>query len=214
MLIIIVDCWLINTEHPRRPKTYANALSRKKLDAALAADNNLRDKINKALDKWRAKQQESGGSIAIDDGNRPTRPTANTDYNETTYNNRVETNTIADDSLKLKGNLYTAYDVPNAFLNTTLNRKLYAETPDGFKKDGELLQVLRALYGLKESPLLWYKDLRETLKSLGLTPILGFPCVYVNSWLIMFVYVDDIVMAFHLSNRHLHQEFKKKLEEC
>ncbi|KAI1688890.1 hypothetical protein KJE20_02068 [Pyrenophora tritici-repentis] len=112
---------LINTEHPRRPKTYANALGRKKLDAALAADNDLRDKINKALDKWRAKQQESGGSIAIDDGNRPTRPTANTvryiiqdqersaqDYNETTHNNRVETNTIADDSLKPKGNLYTA----------------------------------------------------------------------------------------------------------
>jgi hypothetical protein len=46
------------------------------------------------------------------------------------------------------------YDVPNAFLNATLNRKLYAETPDGFKMDGELLQVLRALYGLKESPLL------------------------------------------------------------
>jgi hypothetical protein len=46
--------------------------------------------------------------------------------------------------------------------------------------DGELVQVLRAHYGLKESPLLWYKDLRETLKSLDLTPIPGFPCVYVN----------------------------------
>jgi hypothetical protein len=105
------------------------------------------------------------------------------------------------------------YDVPNAFLNATLNRKLYAETPVGFKKDGELLQVLRALYGLKESPLLWYKDLRGTLESLGLTPLPGFPCVYVNSWLIMFVYVDDIVMAFHPSNRHLQREFEKKLEE-
>jgi hypothetical protein len=105
------------------------------------------------------------------------------------------------------------YDVPNAFLHATLNRKLYAETPTGFKKDGELLQVLRALYGLKESPLLWYKHLRETLKSLGMTPIPGFPCVYVNSWLILFVYVDDIVMAFHPSNKHLHQEFEKKLDE-
>jgi hypothetical protein len=46
------------------------------------------------------------------------------------------------------------YNVLNAFLNATLNRKLYAETLDSFKKDGELLQVLRALYGLKESPLL------------------------------------------------------------
>ncbi|KAF2820789.1 hypothetical protein CC86DRAFT_304141, partial [Ophiobolus disseminans] len=73
-----VDCWLINTEHPQRPKAYANATGRKKLDAALAADNDLRDKINKALDKWRAKQQDGGGSIAMDDGSRPTRPTANT----------------------------------------------------------------------------------------------------------------------------------------
>ena len=47
--------------------------------------------------------------------------------------------------------------MPDAFLNAALNRKLYAETPAGFEKDGELLQVLRALYGLKESPLLWYK---------------------------------------------------------
>ncbi|KAF1360711.1 hypothetical protein EJ07DRAFT_52042, partial [Lizonia empirigonia] len=65
-------------DHPRRPKAYANALGRKKLDAALAADNDLRDKINKALDKWHAKQQQGGGSIVMDDGNRPTRPTANT----------------------------------------------------------------------------------------------------------------------------------------
>ena len=46
------------------------------------------------------------------------------------------------------------YDVPNAFLNAILNRKLYAETPDGFKQEGKLLQILRALYGLKESLLL------------------------------------------------------------
>jgi hypothetical protein len=73
------------------------------------------------------------------------------------------------------------YDVPNAFLHATLNRKLYAEIPAGFEKDGELLQVLRALYGLKESPLLWYKDLRGTLESLSLKPLPGFPCVYVNN---------------------------------
>jgi hypothetical protein len=79
--------------------------------------------------------------------------------------------------------------------------------------DGELLQVLRALYRLKESPLLWYKDLRGTLESLGLKPLPGFLCVYVNNWLILFVYVDDIVMAFHPSNRHLHREFEKKLDE-
>jgi hypothetical protein len=107
------------------------------------------------------------------------------------------------------------HNVPNSFLNATLNQKLYSVTTDGFKMDGELLQMLRALYGLEESPLgplLWYKDLRETLKSLGLTPVSGFPCVYVNNWLIMFVYVDDIVMAFHTMDWHLHQEIKNKLD--
>ncbi|KAF7443978.1 hypothetical protein A1F99_120520 [Pyrenophora tritici-repentis] len=80
---VAMDKAAILTDHAARATLIAHLTAaqqklRKKLDAALAADNNLRDKINKALDKWRAKQQESGGSIAIDDGNRPTRPTANT----------------------------------------------------------------------------------------------------------------------------------------
>jgi hypothetical protein len=113
-----VDCWLINTEHPRRPKAYANATGRKKLEAALAADNDLRDKINKALDKWRAKQQENERSIAMDDGSRPTRPTANTvrymiqDLEQPALDDdddQVETRTVVhDDDMKPKGNLYTA----------------------------------------------------------------------------------------------------------
>ena len=46
------------------------------------------------------------------------------------------------------------YDVPTAFLNAQLERILYAQTPDGFQNDGELLRVLRALYRLKELLLL------------------------------------------------------------
>ena len=73
-----VDCWLINTNHPRRPKAYFNAIGQRKLDAALVADSDLRYKIDTALGDWRAKQQQGGGSIVMDDGNPPTRPTANT----------------------------------------------------------------------------------------------------------------------------------------
>jgi hypothetical protein len=76
----LIDCWLINTKHPRWPKAYSNAIGQRKLDAALAAlaaDPDLRYRINSALGNWRARQ-ENGGSIAMDDGSRPTRPTANT----------------------------------------------------------------------------------------------------------------------------------------
>jgi hypothetical protein len=57
--------------------------------------------------------------------------------------------------------------------------------------------VLRALYGLKELPVLWYNELRRELVKLGLKLVEGFPCLYTSRWLILFVYVDDIVMAFY-----------------
>ncbi|KAK1918636.1 hypothetical protein P3342_001685 [Pyrenophora teres f. teres] len=106
------------------------------------------------------------------------------------------------------------YDVPTAFLNARINRTLYAETPAAFRHTkGEVMRVLRALYGLKESPVLWYNELRRELVKLGLKPVDGFPCLYTNHWLILFFYVDDIVMAFHRSNVHLHKSFEQKLED-
>jgi hypothetical protein len=48
---------------------------------------------------------------------------------------------------------------------------------------------------------------------LGLKQVPGFPCLYTNKWLILFVYVDDIVMAFHSSNYRLHHEFKRSMQE-
>jgi hypothetical protein len=73
--------------------------------------------------------------------------------------------------------------------------------------------VLRALYGLKESPQLWFKELRKTMLLLRLKQVLGFPCLYTNKWLVLFVYVDNIVMAFHPLNCHLHYEFERSMQE-
>jgi hypothetical protein len=67
------------------------------------------------------------------------------------------------------------------------------------------------LYGLKDAPLLWYKEFSKTLESLGMKPVPGFPCLYTNNWLILFFYVDDIVMAFNPMNSGLHAEFEAKL---
>jgi hypothetical protein len=107
------------------PRVYSNAIGQRKLDAALAADPNLRYRINNALGNWHAKQQqENRGSIAMDNGSHPTRPTANTvrykiqdqelhaQNNKkiettTVCNNQVETMMITDNNLKPKGNLYT-----------------------------------------------------------------------------------------------------------
>jgi hypothetical protein len=57
--------------------------------------------------------------------------------------------------------------------------------------------VLCALYGLKELLILWYNKLSRQLVKLGLKPVKGFPCLYISCWLILFVYVNDIIIAFH-----------------
>ena len=104
------------------------------------------------------------------------------------------------------------YDVPTAFLNAKLDRKLYAKVPEGVQHmESDILEVLRALYGLKESPLLWYKELKAALLGFGLKDVPGFTCLYINHWLILFVYVDDIVMAYHKSNAHLQLKLVEKL---
>jgi hypothetical protein len=122
----------INTEYPRRPKAHSKAICQRKLDAALAVDPDLRCRINNAVSDWRAKQQQAGGSIVMDDGNPPTRPTANTvrymlqvsEHNvledeqrndNTTQDDLVDTKTItktiADDGSKPEDDLYTAVSI-------------------------------------------------------------------------------------------------------
>lgn len=92
------------------------------------------------------------------------------------------------------------YDVLNAFLNAPLDRKLYARTPEGFAQDlGKLLELKRALYGLKDAPLLWYNYLKRTLKKLNLKPVEGVQCLFTNNRLIVFFFVDDIVVLVHLA---------------
>jgi len=53
-----------------------------------------------------------------------------------------------------------------------------------------------ALYGLKISPLLWYKELTSILAEFGLKLVLGTNCLYTDGRLIVFFYVDDIAVLF------------------
>ena len=60
------------------------------------------------------------------------------------------------------------YDAVNAFTNAQLNTPVYCHPPEGFSNAEHLWELRRALYGLKASPLLWYKELTKTLNELGL----------------------------------------------
>jgi hypothetical protein len=88
--------------------------------------------------------------------------------------------------------------VLNAFLNAPLEQLVYVRTPELFVAQiGELLELKRALYGLKDAPLLWYRHLKDTLIRLGLRPVQDVPCLFTSDQLILFFYVDDIIVLVH-----------------
>jgi hypothetical protein len=93
------------------------------------------------------------------------------------------------------------WDVVGAFLNALISadNPVVCEMPDGFRRAGYCVKLNRALYGLKESPLLWYEELSGTLRSIGLLASKEEPCLFFDKTrrtLILF-YVDDILLMFH-----------------
>ncbi len=100
------------------------------------------------------------------------------------------------------------YDVVNAFVNAIRpigGPQVVCQLPDGFKEPGMCVEVDRALYGLKDSPALWYKDFTNTLGALGLQPCKEEPCIYIDPSHKVFIlfYVDDVQVIYYKDDRAL-----------
>lgn len=89
-------------------------------------------------------------------------------------------------------------DVITAFLNATMDgRDVYIHQPYGFE-DGtkRVCHLLRALYGLRDSPLLWYKEIVSRLVQMGFKPLAKEPCILIHpDGLMVLLYVDDLLVA-------------------
>src|SRR6202020_3296965 len=103
------------------------------------------------------------------------------------------------------------YDAVNAFINAKLSKPVYCYCLEGFNQNGHILELLMALYGLKISLLLWYKELTNTLAKFGLKPIPGTNCLFTNRRLIIFFYIDNITVLCAKKNLLRLKEFKAKL---
>ena len=87
-------------------------------------------------------------------------------------------------------------DAVNAFPNSELDEEVYIELLDGYKVANKIGRLLRALYGLRRSPLLWQKLLSSALTDLGLKQVNEEPCLFLNDHLIIFFFIDDIIYMF------------------
>lgn len=91
------------------------------------------------------------------------------------------------------------YDVAQAFLNANHPEGVVCELPEGFEEEGMCVELERALYGLRESPLLWYREFSSTLRKLGLTASSEEPCLFFDRQrrVVVLFYVDDYLVFYH-----------------
>ncbi|CAI5969134.1 unnamed protein product [Closterium sp. NIES-64] len=107
-------------------------------------------------------------------------------------------------------------DMKNAFLQSKLDRVLYMSQPDYFNDGiGRVCKLLKSLYGLKQSPLLWYLALNDVLVGAGWKKSQVDEALYckvgedgVACWVL--VYVDDLLAAS--SSTAMLKELKELLE--
>ena len=107
------------------------------------------------------------------------------------------------------------YDAINAFINSLMNEEVYVQYPEGMTPPNHVIDpcflLLRALYGLKQSPLLWLQEVTSTLLELGLVPVPGVDCLFTNKWIILFFYVDDFVILYRTKDEKKFTEFEAAL---
>lgn len=106
------------------------------------------------------------------------------------------------------------YDVANAFVHALIDRVVYMRMPRGYALQGTILQLNKALYGLRISPLLWQKDITKTLTQMGFLPVPHEPCCMTRDGVFIFFYVDDIILGNRPGKRDAAdaamEELKKK----
>ncbi|CAI5460260.1 unnamed protein product [Closterium sp. Yama58-4] len=108
-------------------------------------------------------------------------------------------------------------DMKNAFLQSKLDRVLYMYQPDYFDDGtGRVCKLLKSLYGLKQSPLLWYRALDGVLLGAGWKKSQVNTALYlktsddgVTCWVL--VYVDDLLSTFKELKELLESAFELRL---
>ncbi|KAI0996370.1 hypothetical protein K3495_g11810 [Podosphaera aphanis] len=88
------------------------------------------------------------------------------------------------------------YNLVIAFCNAKLSAPMYCNTPPGFEYLGRTLKIERALYGLRESPLLWYRTLKQALRNFGYEDMPGVDCLMRGENTTLLIYLNDMILLF------------------
>ena len=109
-------------------------------------------------------------------------------------------------------------DVVNAFLNAKLSDIVYMDQPPGFNNGQQnmVCELKKAVYGIKQAPNLWNSELDLFMKTNGFVSCKSDTCMYIrkctnDNVIIVGIFVDDIVTAYHQDNVGEWIEFRTRL---
>jgi hypothetical protein len=104
-------------------------------------------------------------------------------------------------------------DVKITFLHGDLEEEIYMKQPEGFDVEGKkelVCKLKKSMYGLKQSPRMWYQKFDTYMLGLGFTRSKEDHCVYfklIGDHLIYLVlYVDDMLLIG--KNKEIIQDVK------
>ena len=111
-----------------------------------------------------------------------------------------------------------SFDVKTAFLNGYIEEKVYVRMPPGITHNGppnSCFQLRRSLYGIRQAPAIWYRELASSLRDMAMTQCRSDPCLFWhrrNSDLFLVVLHVDYGLCVSTSLALL-EEFKMKLKK-
>jgi hypothetical protein len=90
----------------------------------------------------------------------------------------------------------TQLDVKTAFLYGDIDREIYMQPPPGYEEIGCVL-LRKSLYGLRQSPRIWYDTLIHEFHSLGFRETVSDSCVFYHTTkrFYILIWVDDIILC-------------------
>ncbi|PSR85588.1 hypothetical protein PHLCEN_2v5405, partial [Hermanssonia centrifuga] len=69
----------------------------------------------------------------------------------------------------------------NAYVGSKIDKKILMHPPEGVEhQPGQVCEILRSLYGLKQSGRLWNLKITAYIKKIGFKPTTADPSVFIN----------------------------------
>jgi hypothetical protein len=107
-------------------------------------------------------------------------------------------------------------DVKTTFLHGDLEEEIYMKQPEGFAVKGKkelVCKLKKSLYGLKQSPRMWYQKFDTYILGLGFVRsrviTVYIPSKFGNHFIYVVLYVDDMLLVGN--NMDVIKEVKSQL---